>query len=206
MPGSLLAHLVAGDRPSSASGAPWEDPVCLAAPESVAQLLRLAEGFSLIMNGAALLYNVLVAECYEAAGLTRITAPSQERIDAYEKWLDKLDGRRQLVHDWDPDALWALVNGSGSRVTSRTRMFVNAWTSAVCDGAAVDASTDPGHGLRTLIANRERAIKRGRSRLTNTRLLASWGGASGTRPLTFRWVQVRRIVTDIHEGLNRARA
>lgn len=204
--GSLLAHLVAAEHPPTASAAPWEDPACLTAPEPAVEMLRLAEGFSLIMNGAALLYNVLVAERYEAAGLTRITAPSQERIDAYEKWLGKLDGSHQLVHDWDPDALWALVDGSGSRVSFRTRTFVEAWTSAVRDGSAVDALTDRNHNLRTLIANREQSIKRGQSRLSSSRLLASWGGASGTRPLTFRWVQVRRIVTDIHVGLNSARA
>jgi uncharacterized protein DUF6361 len=204
--GSLLAHLVAWERPPSASSAPWEDLACLAAPEPTVQMLRVAEGFSLIMNGAALLYNVLVAECYEAAGLTRITSPSQERLDAYEKWLNRLDNSRQLVRDWNPDVLWALVDDSGSRVSFTTRAFVEAWTSAVRNGSAADALTDPNHNLRALIANREQSIKRGQSRLTNARLLASWGGASGTRPLNFRWVQVRRIVTDIHEGLNRARA
>ncbi|MFT4216321.1 MAG: DUF6361 family protein [Micropruina sp.] len=203
--GSLLAHLVAADRPPSHSaGTPWEDPACLAAPERSVQQLRLAHGFSLIMNGAALLYNVLVAERYEKAELTRITAPTQDRADAYEKWLDTVERDQQLLRDWDLDALWALVDDSGSRVTFRTRLFVNAWTCAVREGAAADALTDPTHSLRILIANREQSIKRGQSRLTNARLLASWGGASGTRPLTFRWLQVRRIVTDIHEGLSRA--
>ena len=202
--GSLLAHLVAADRSPSTSSAPWEDPACLAAPETQLQMLRLAEGFSLIMNGAALLYNVLVAERYEAAGLTRVTAPSQEHRDGYEEWLDKLESNDLLLHDWDPEGLWGLVDDSGSRVTSRTRMFVSAWMSAVRDGAAPNALTDPAHSLRAVIANREQSIKRRQSRLTNARLLASWGGASGTRQLTYRWAQVRRVVTDIHEGLNRA--
>lgn len=202
--GSLLAHLVLTDRAPGASAAPWQDPACLSAPEPAAQLLRLAQGFSLIINGAALLYNVLVAERYEAAGFTRVSGAVANHTEAYQKWLDKLASHGRLLRDWRPDELWELVDASGSRVTTRTRMFVEAWASAVRSGAVADALTDTGGSLRTLVANREQSIKGGQSRLSNTRLLASWGGASGSGPLTFRWAQVRRIVTDIHEGLSRA--
>lgn len=108
------------------------------------------------------------------------------------------------MSEWRLSALWELVDVAGARVTYRTRAFVEAWASSVASGAVAEALTDPSGALRILITNREQSIKRGQSRLTNTRLLASWGGASGTSPLTFRWTQVRRIVTDIHEGLNRA--
>lgn len=202
--GSLLAHLMVADRAVGTSSAPWQDSACLSAPESAARLLRLAEGFSLIMNGAALLYNVLVAERYKARGFTRVSAPVEDRSRAYLKWLDRLQGRRRLLDEWRPDALWDLLDEAGSRVSHRTRLFIEAWAAAVREGAAVGALTDPSGNLRTLVANREQSIKRGQSRLSNTRLLASWGGSSATAPLTFRWAQVRRIVSDIHDGLNRA--
>lgn len=202
--GSLLAHLVTTDRSPANSAAPWDDPACLSAPEPAAHLLRLAQGFSLIMSGGALLYNVLVAERYEASGFSRVAEPVADRAQAYQEWLAKLDNHHRLVSEWRPDALWELVDAAGARVTYRTRAFVEAWASSVASGAVAEALTDPSGALRILITNREQSIKRGQSRLTNTRLLASWGGASGTSPLTFRWTQVRRIVTDIHEGLNRA--
>lgn len=202
--GSLLTLLVTTDRPPTNSAAPWEDPACLSAPEPAAQLLRLAQGFSLLMNGAALLYNVLVAERYEDSGFSRVAEPVADRSRAYQEWLDKLDDHHRLVSEWRPDALWELVDASGARVTYRARAFVEAWASSVASGAAAEALTDNHGSLRTFITNREQSIKRGQSRLTNTRLLASWGGASGTSPLTFRWTQVRRIVTDVQEGLNRA--
>lgn len=202
--GSLLAHLVLTDSPPTISAAPWEDPVCLSAPEPAAHLRRLAQGFSLIMNGAALLYNVLIAERYRDSGFKREPPPVEDRTRTYQEWLDRLDDHHRLLKEWRPEALWELVDSSGSRVTFRTRAFVEAWASAIASGAVVESLTDTSDPLRTLIANREQSTKRGQSRLTNTRLLASWGGSSGTSPLTFRWTQVRRIVTDIHEGLTRA--
>lgn len=202
--GCLLSHLLTTDRWPATSAVPWEDTACLSAPEQAIHLLRLAQGFSLMMNGAALLYNVLVAERYEASGFSRVAEPVADRTQAYQEWLDKLGHHHRLVSEWRPDALWELVDAAGARVTYRTRGFVDAWASSVASGAVAEALTDPPGALRTLVANREQSIKRGQSRLTNTRLLASWGGASGTSPLTFRWAQVRRIVTDIHEGLSRA--
>ena len=202
--GRLLAHLVTTDRSPATSAAPWEDPACLSAPESASHLLRLAQGFSLIVNGAALLYNVLVAERYEASGFSRVAEPVADRVQAYQEWLERVDGQHRLVSEWRLSALWELVDVAGARVTYRTRAFVEAWASSVASGAVAEALTDPSGGLRTLITNREQSIKRGQSRLTNSRLLASWGGASGTSPLAFRWTQVRRIVTDIQEGLHRA--
>jgi len=62
---------------------------------------------------------------------------------------------------------------------------VNQWMAAVLDGSAKLALTDPQRRLRQLVANREQSIKRAQSRLTNTKLLATWSGASGTGELVF---------------------
>lgn len=56
----------------------------------------------------------------------------------------------------------------------------------------------------TLVRQRERIAKGAKARLNNPRRLATWGGASGSARLTFRWATVRGMLDDIHEGLQRA--
>lgn len=202
--GTLLEHLVLEERPPGAGSAPWEVRVVNRAPEKVLHVVELAHGFSLMMNGAALLYNYLVAKRYVDAGFTRVDDPVHGYRDAYEEWLAKIRGQVSLLASWQAGDLWALADGATGAVTVRTREFVEDWTRAVRDGSVDAALTDPGGRLRHLVASRERSIKKGQSRLTNTKLLGGWSGASGTGELVFRWPQVRRIVTDIHDGLSRA--
>jgi hypothetical protein len=76
---------------------------------------------------------------------------------------------------------------------------VTGWIDAVLDGTALNCMSD--RHLRELVAERERRIKRGQSRLVNDKLLGAWAGESGAGRLTFRWSQVRRMVTDMQQGL-----
>ena len=66
------------------------------------------------------------------------------------------------------------------------------------NGAAATATDG---GLRRLVEGRERTVKRAQSRFVNDKLLGTWSGASGSGRLVFRWPQVRRILTDIHDGV-----
>lgn len=205
--GSLLEHLLmAGDDPAPATtaAAPWEHATCLTAPASVRAALDLAHGFSLLMHGASLLYNLLVAERYEDSGLTRVDTPVQTYRDRYAEWRDRVADENRLLDRWDIEELWSVVDAGSSRVGARTRRFVNEWTRAARSAEA--ASTASAHSpsatvLGAFVAEREREIKRTQSRLTNAKLLGSWNGASGARAITFRWTQVARIVTDVRAGL-----
>jgi hypothetical protein len=89
------------------------------------------------------------------------------------------------------------------RITPATRGFVDAWLDA-CATRPEAIPTDI--GLHKLVAHRERAKKGAQSRLGNPEMLARWTGASGYRPLIYRWPQVRRMVSDIRAGLDEAEA
>ena len=198
--GTLLAHLlVASNAPDRDSAAPWSDSVAATAPTEIRNLVRHAEFFSLAMNGAALLYNVLVGERYEAAGLTRVKDPVEWFRGAYDEWVSMLHDRDADLRDWNRSEFAELILARNQR-TSRAHEFVMAWTEAVLDRSS---KNDPDNTrLRALVAGRERGIKKAQSRLTNDKLLGAWSGDSGSGRLTYRWSQVRRIVTDVHEGLD----
>jgi len=200
-PGTLLAHLLeVGHRPTADSAAPWEDPATGGAPEPPAADLRHAMLFSLAIHGAALLYNLIVAERYEQAGLTGIEDPVRAYQEAFDRWAAQAattDG----LKGWDREAMWTSVTGQNPRIASNpgARLFVDTWLDAVVSGGAAAAATDG--GLRRLVESRERTVKRAQSRFVNDKLLGTWSGASGTGRLVFRWPQVRRILTDIHDGV-----
>jgi hypothetical protein len=57
---------------------------------------------------------------------------------------------------------------------------------------------------REFMVRRERQHKGAQARLGNTARLASWGGSSGAGALVYRWPQVRGVLFDIHDGLQRS--
>ena len=201
-PGTLLSHLLSQPGPPDANSTrPWADSVCARAPESVRAALLHAQLFSLAMHGAALLYNLLVGECYEQAGHTRVVQPVQDYRDRLAGWHEECQDSASLLTRWDRDAFWGHVLAVNPGIGGRTREFVDRWLDAVC-GLRTGAVADDDR-LRLLIGNRERQRKGAQSRLANSRLLRTWSGGSGTAPLTYRWHRVHRIVTDIHDGLVR---
>jgi transposase len=97
--------------------------------------------------------------------------------------------------------MWARVTAQNPRIADNQMMrrFVNGWLDAVANGAAYSAADDD--RLRAAVGQREKLVKRAQSRLVSERMIRTWSGASGSRRLTFRWPNVRRLVTDIHDGL-----
>jgi hypothetical protein len=196
-PGTLLAHVVDHQEPLDAtSAAPWTDSVCARADDEIGGQLRHAWLFSLGMHGAALLYNLLVAERYESAGHSRIVEPVKDFRSRLESWAAECEDARAALRTWDRDDMWRLVLRANPRVSAPTRLFVDTWLDAVIGGSAASPPED----LRRLVAGREQRQKKAQSRLANERLLRTWSGESGSARLTYRWNQVRGIARDLHDG------
>lgn len=201
-PGTLLAHLVERTgAPDAESWAPWADTACADAPAPIRDEVEHARLFSLAIHGAALLYNLLIGERYEAADLTRIPEPVTTYRERLEQWSsDCADASHQLAA-WDRDGMWDLVVRANARMGPSTRLFIDTWLNAVAAGEANTVADNA--PLRELVATRERRQKKAQSRLTNDRLLRTWSGESGSAQLTYRWPRVRRVVTDVREGEER---
>ncbi|MCZ4080299.1 DUF6361 family protein [Rhodococcus sp. H36-A4] len=200
VPGTMLAHLLTDDTPSADDiMPPWFDPACLSADGPPATLLRHGRLFSLVMQGSALLYNLLVAERYEAAGLTTHPQPVDGYREAIRTWAESVQDDGELLRAWDRHEMWDLLRITNPRIGPQTRAFVDEWIDAVLAGRGTTVADDK--DVRSLVDLRERRQKGAQSRLVNDRLLRTWSGASGTSMLVYRWPQVRRIVADIREGI-----
>lgn len=204
VPNTMLSHLMADDTPlDDTDTPPWFDPACLSADGPPATLLQHGRHFSLVMQGSALLYNLLVAERYEAAGYTTHPQPIEGYRKALRTWAETVQADSELLRAWERQAMWDVVRTLNPRIGLRTRAFVDGWIDVVLAGRGATAADD--EDARSLVELRERRQKGGQSRLSNERLLRTWSGASGTSRLVYRWPQVRRMVSDIREGAAGAR-
>lgn len=200
--GSLLAQLVE-TRPDADSTAPWFDSAAQDATGEPAVALNHARLFSFGMHGAALLYNLMLAERYEAAGFDTIAAPVDRYREQLTQWQQERERLDALLSQWDRRDLWRVVTSQNPQVASGSRLFVDNWLDMGLTVAG-DLSTDT--AAREFIARREATHKRSQARLANEKLLASWQGAAGAGALVFRWPQVRGVLTDLHDGLERTDA
>lgn len=190
-------------RPDAESSVPWEDSVLKSTDGERAKVLEDARLFSILMNGAALVYNLLLAEAYEHEGFDRVDNP----VDDYRERLDRWAEKPNLADDiatWDRGAFWLRVLQRNPNVNIRSRRFIDDWLDVL--GAANLADLAQNDDARTFIRSREREHKRTQARLSNKRLLQAWLGSSGSSPLVYRWAQMRTVIHDIHDGLDRADA
>lgn len=190
-------------RPDADSAVPWDDTALMAAEGERANVLDDARRFSTLMNSASLMYNLLLAEAYEREGFDRVENP----VDAYRQrileWADR-PGLARDIASWDRDSFWHRVLQVNPGVNLRSRRFIDKWLDLLGSSDLAELAHD--EDVRSFIRGREREHKRAQARLTNRRLLQAWLGSSGSRPLVYRWTQMRPIIHDIHDGLERADA
>lgn len=204
--GTLLARL-ADRRPTgwTVSGtmppAPWADEVMdlldPVADRDLRATLDLAERFSLYIQGANLLYNLLLAEA-TSGDPDRFR---DDRVEHYQErlrqWADETAAHRPF-DEGDLLALGQLMAARRRNFSNPTRAFLNSWfDEARVPQAVAEAST-----ARELISRRERTVKGGRARLRsgNLKALNAWSGASGTARMSFRWGNVTTLLQDLYNG------
>ena len=203
VPDTLLQFLVAkGNRRSTSVPYAWEDVVAMATTGVVRDALDEARRFAVAMHGAALLYNVLLAERAEELGLSLHEGSRDHFAAQLDDWHREVEASD--LGGWNLDQLWALVEKQGRPAAGRTRAFVASW---------VDLARKPNsHGIvensaaRALVRNREVHQKGIQARLKNDRLMLQWGGASGSGRLNFRWPVVVRLLNDIAAGREHSHA
>jgi hypothetical protein len=157
-----------------------------------------AEHFARVMNGASLLYNLMLAE--RAAAMQGADGGRWHDLAAdYRTRLSdwQADAPASLASDWSVAALWSLTSQTIDRVAPQTMAFVTDWSALVQRGQPVsdDASA------RALILRRETRLKGPKARLTNDAALARWGGASGAAVLAYRWPVVQRHLRDLADAV-----
>jgi len=196
-PGSLLAFLARRGRPADAPFV-WMHPQLAEMPAEVQGAVEHARLLAETMQGAAWLYNVLLAE--ERARSTGDPEPVERFRELLAAWATELSARRRAIAAWDTRAFWTLVRRLG-RVGKATESFVEAWL-RMAPWERPEGGPDD-KAARDLVRRREQQLKGARARLTNPRALELWGGESGTGRMDYRYRAGSRLMDDVYAALGR---
>jgi hypothetical protein len=191
-PHSLLAHLIMTHQViTEEQQFPWDVPYQTSLPDPLARQLLHARNFSEVIHGAALVYNLLLAEQKEGGEFI------PHYRDQLQGWWDRLKGRQHDLETWDRASFWRLMADCNTRVRGVTRKFVDQWMDLALTATSLSAIGDSS-AARRLVTNQEHAVKPGRARIGTPRTTENWEGSSGSAQLNYRWNRpVRAIVNDI---------
>ena len=190
-PNSLLSFLVMHCEPAD-THAPWAHPDYANFSDQHKELLTHARLFSEVMHGASLSYNVQLARLRNHDDLVA------EHQASFDQWTARFP--LEEVRAWSVSRLWELTIDHGHSVTPQTRSFVQQW---------IDHTRKSPKDLLSnaealnLIKRREMKLKGTRSRFRNQRALEQWGGYSGVGRLVYRWPNVKVLLNDLYQGMNR---
>ena len=154
----------------------WEHPFLAEFPEHLRVLVKHGKCLDAATRGAAYLYNLLLAELEESR--------RPELADEYRGKLANWAQTDLPLLQWNLDSFWPMVMGKGHAITTGTQSFLRSWLTVARaeSGQVADSAI-----ARRLIMERERSIKKSRSRFDNAAARKQWGGSAGTGHLDFRW-------------------
>ena len=194
-PHTYLAHLLkfGGTANSNGSDFPWQHPAAPTSLPGIQAWLYDARLFSLVHQGATLLYNHTLADSLE----------DEERVEAFSDRLDNWSGvmassASDLKH-WDRAEMWGRMKIANPRIRASARDFTERWYRLAVNRIGTSIDNDP--EAKALIRNREHALKGRRSRLTYTDARHNRQGYPISGRLQFRWPQAQRITDDILQAL-----
>lgn len=185
-PYSLLTRLAKAGRDADCDYI-WQHPDFATFPTAIRRLVEHAEKFSTVMHGAALLYNLMLAEL----------RGNEDWIERYrsefDDWrTDELDA--EAISCWSLEDFWQCSKHENHQVRNPTRRFVNRWCDLVVERVGDVADLE---SARTLVREREKSLKGSQSRFVNHAVLDRWGGRSGAERLGFRWREARGHIRDL---------
>ena len=200
-PDTMLSCLVSSDLPDKSVILPWEHPICPDLPEKIREELFHARNFSETIYGAALLYNLMIAEKAGAKDLARGYS------DALIEWADCLQSRRDELSRWDSEKrFWQIVFSHGARPTLSTKNFIDNWLNIALSPERAKSVAKDAYA-RDLIYRREVQLKGRLAKLENSEALDRWMRDASTRmagQLRYRWHPAEKIISDILTGLRRS--
>lgn len=202
-PNTMLAYLLDSEVPADSVPYPWDHPIYPNLPGSLKQKLSHARNFSDTIHGAALLYNLMLAEKAESSGLSAYVGRGSFYREELMKWANILQAQRSSLEQWDyKREFLEILDSHGAMVTGQTWRFVTTWIQMALSPQIAKGIAD-NESARKLIHEREHHLKGPLARLDNTDALGRWSGEAGTGKLRYRWRPVENIISDILLGLRR---
>jgi len=188
-PGSLLTWLAfdeASLRSRVTAESVWLHTRSAEFPPAIQQLVEHGRRFSKLMEGAALMYNLLLSEKWA------VENKIEQYRDRLAEWNKSLPGAG--IGGWDLSNFWLTTDVTRHVIKEPAKLFVRRWRDVVLGSTRLADSPQ----ARQLVEQRERQVKPGRSRFDQ---IGTWRGEAGLVPLAFRWHIAKSYLNDLAEGL-----
>jgi hypothetical protein len=201
-PGSMLAHCL---RTRVESFEFVERPADVPGVDRHLQTVALDSGnFARLVRGAMLLYNLMLAEKRYADASPGVPEGDTDagRIDAFRLRLDAW-ARTEVAPRLGDLSAWRtsrsfVITASKLAATSRNAIAFSMQWFDVALANSLKLADD--RQARDLVMNREKSVKRLRSRFVNPTALKNWSGEVGTGEMKFRWGNAKILLSDIAAG------
>ncbi len=191
---TLLGHLVSQTQSTEQVRFIWDHSQSKSFPDKYKVQVEHARLFSLAMNGASLIYNLMLAELRQNPEWINLYQTS------YESWSSELQSQVLSFNAWKRGDFWGVIESTGAKLSPRTRSFVDTWLDFIVN-TKNHRTLAVNNSVRSLISERERILKHSKARITNSRALERWTGSAGVQRLDYRWHRVHTLVKDIIKGL-----
>jgi hypothetical protein len=191
---SLFAFLLDREYADADVDFAWDHASVESAQPELQREINHARCFSEVMNGAAIFYNLYLAEL----------EPRREEViesctELLRDWLALMIARRRDLQAWDRADFWKLLEQRMYVPRGATRPFVEEWCRRVLNDDPSKLRDD--RTTMELISRREIQIKGDMARFSNRRSREMWMGDAGLGRMDFRWSNARVILRDIADGL-----
>ena len=198
--GRLLGALALMDEPLQEADFPWLSAQCIGLSPELAETIKQAERFAIVLHGSQLLYTLMLTEKCDDEQQERIGLDSSDVRAKLDDWASWVFGRAELFVNWDSGTdFWPFVWSRVGNLRRSTPAFFDDWFRVVLEGRQTGVADD--RQLRQKIELRELELKKAaQSRLRNPQMLRAW---NGTPPgiANYRWRQVQTLIRDMQEGL-----
>ena len=88
-----------------------------------------ARRFALLMDGAVLTYNLMLAEAMEAASLRPDNSLSSQFRSELAPWSDELIADQAALQAWDRPEMWSRLRSLNQRIPAGAQQFSELWAS-----------------------------------------------------------------------------
>jgi len=175
----------------------WDHKCFINLKDDLREKIRHAKYFAEVIQGANLLYNLMLAE--EDENLYK-----DEKViyrDKFNQWKRSIKMSIDEIEMWNLNEFWSICKSTGN-IPVTTVDFINRWIDFIISEKHFSEMPDS-KKVRALLYNRELNIKGKRARLQNPRYLQMWGGSSNINKLDYRWSIAKTHIRDIKEAINR---
>ena len=199
---SALLAAMAADHEMGSAGS-FFDLDCSGGEHYTARVVRQAQGFSTVMQGARLLYNRMLFQKFEDAGLGQAPGSIDTLADREDRWVDNMTTGYDRWNEWltGLDDIFLTLRRAGVRISKSAQRFVRDWADMAVSSPQAALESD---ACRSAVQLREASIKRrGMARLSERAALERWQGTLfGTGYMDFRFHIARRHLDDCRKAKN----